>query len=111
MDVARLGVDVECRPGRSGDEHRTIPRLEQLAHLGDQPVQRVLGGRGRTPPPELLDQPIPGHDLARAEKEQREQHLLPPARDHDLRAAFPDLKRAEDEELHDASLRWMSAQR
>jgi hypothetical protein len=79
LEVQLLAVDVEGIAGCPSDEH--VVRLERLSKARDVLLQRRLGVRRRTLPPELVDQAVAGDGLAETEEEDREDAALTDAAD------------------------------
>jgi hypothetical protein len=67
-------------------------------------MQRLRGDAGGVLAPDLLDEPLGGDHLARVEQQHREQRAAPAAAQLELPPAGPNLQRAEDAEIHPASI-------
>ena len=90
LEIELLGIELEDVTGRAGDEKlaglaaRAVG-LQHLAKLGDMDLKRLGRGLRRGAAPELIDQPVGGHDLVRVQKQDREQAaLLLPSQGTDL---------------------------
>ena len=73
---------------------------ERAAQLRDIDLQRVLRRLGRLVAPQLVDQPLGGDGLARAEQQRGEERARLRAGDREQAVAVGDLERAEQAELH-----------
>jgi hypothetical protein len=73
VNIDRIPRNVEQVPRRASHEDL---RTEHLPELRDEVLERADGSLWRFVAPELVDEPIGGDDLARAQCEEREQGAL-----------------------------------
>ena len=101
VQVEPAGRDVQHVARRARDEHRVAAavRAERLAEPRDVDLERVAGGGGRVVGPQLLDQPIAGHDAVGLQQQDREQRPLLGAAEREPVTVRADLERAEDAEV------------
>ena len=95
VDLGRAGdEDVAGLPGhdRLGPEH--------LAELRDVDLDHVRRGLGRPLAPEVVDQPVDGDELVRAQEQHREERPLLRASEGELTLRIDGLERPEEPELH-----------
>ena len=95
--VDRVATDREPVAGRVSDEHVAA---DQLAQRRDGVLERPGCGGGRALTPEVRDEPVGRHDLARPQRQCRQERTLLPARQRDDPVAVQGLERAEQADLH-----------
>ena len=105
MRIEFARPDADQVSARARGEHRAgCPplafRLEDPSQLGDIDLERVGSARRRLRAPELVDQPVPGDDLARVHQQDREQCPLLRRRQRERLPLVPDLEWPEDAEFH-----------
>jgi hypothetical protein len=77
--------------------------VQLLAQLGDVDLQALGRGRRRPLAPQLVDEPVRGHDLVAVQHQQREQRSALATAHRDGTLAVVDLQRSEQAEVHVAS--------
>jgi hypothetical protein len=96
VEIQSAGLDLQQIAGRPGDEHVASEHLAQRRHIH---LHKLGRRRRRSLAPELVDDPVAGHDLVRVEQQQREQCPLLRRPELDLRTVDHRLERAENPEL------------
>ena len=97
--VELVAGDLDQVAGWSCRDRPGAVAAERLAQLRDIAVHRLDRGRGRRLAPQLIDQPLPGHDLVRMQEQnaehrpvlQRPKRNLPTLEEHHQRTENPKL--------------------
>jgi hypothetical protein len=99
LNPEQVAVPVGLEPAGPG-AGGAVPSVERSAQPRDVDLKRLDRAGGGLLPPELVDQPVAGHDLVRVQQEQREQGPLPRTSEIDPVTVLGNIERAKDAELH-----------